>query len=196
MGTDEALFLWVNRAMAGPTASALMGWATWLGDGLVLAILILPPMYLRARTTFRRHALPMAFAVALSGLAVTGTKVLVDRPRPPEHFAGLGVEVHAPAGVPRDRSFPSGHAQTAFGAAVYLSCVYPAWAPAFLLGAGLVAFSRVALGVHYPSDVLVGAALGSLSSLAAFLARRHGLRRRRGPRAEGATSGDDEGGRP
>lgn len=164
MGLDDELFLWINGALSGPISTALMGAVTWLGNGFVLALLILPAMYLRERRRFRRHALAMLLAVALSGLVVNGLKVAVDRPRPPEHFEALGVVVHAPGGSPPDRSFPSGHAQTATGAAVYLACLYPAASPLFLLAAALVALSRVALGVHFPSDVIVGALFGAAAS--------------------------------
>jgi undecaprenyl-diphosphatase len=169
VGLDEELFLWINQTASGPTATAFMRVVTYLGHGLVLAVLILPTMYIRDRDTFRRHAIAMVVAVALSGLVVNGLKIVVDRPRPPEHLSAVGVEVHAPIGVPPDRSFPSGHAQTAFGAAVYLSCLYPPAAPAFLLAAALVALSRIALGVHFPSDVVVGGAFGAVFSGAAFL---------------------------
>jgi undecaprenyl-diphosphatase len=61
-------------------------------------------------------------------------------------------------------SFPSGHSTTAFCMAVALSFFLPRWrAPLFLL-AGLIAFSRVAVGAHYPSDTIAGAYLGAVSA--------------------------------
>lgn len=171
MSLDEELFLWINQAASGPVSTAVMSAITWLGNGVVLALLILPTFYLRRRALFRRHALAMIIAVALSGLIVNGLKIVVDRPRPPEHFGddASGIVVHTPGGVPQDRSFPSGHTQTAFGTAVYLSCLFPKAAPAFLLLAALVGLSRVTLGVHFPSDVIVGGAFGAAFSLVAFL---------------------------
>ena len=90
---------------------------TRLGNGLLLAALIVLPMLIFDRRRLKRHLLPMVVAVALSGVVVNLMKVAVDRERPPEHFAAAGVDVHAPKGSPSDRSFPSGHTQTAFGAA-------------------------------------------------------------------------------
>jgi undecaprenyl-diphosphatase len=63
-------------------------------------------------------------------------------------------------------SFPSGHATTAFAAAVLLALWYPRWAPIFAGLAALVGLSRIVLGSHFPSDVLAGALLGSLIALA------------------------------
>jgi undecaprenyl-diphosphatase len=169
---DEQVFLALNRALSGRALDALFSIVTWLGNGAVLAALILPPMYARSRSTLRAHLVPMALAVALGGLAVCVAKPMFDRPRPPEHFAALDVPVSTPLGVPPDRSFPSGHAQTAFGAAVYLSLLFRRGAAGFLALAALVGLSRIALGVHYPSDVLIGAAVGSMFSITAFLIAR------------------------
>jgi undecaprenyl-diphosphatase len=66
------------------------------------------------------------------------------------------------APIPDRGSFPSGHTLHAVMAAIVTASLVPAVAPVFLLLALLIAMSRVVLGVHYPSDVLAGAALGSI----------------------------------
>jgi undecaprenyl-diphosphatase len=66
------------------------------------------------------------------------------------------------APIPDHGSFPSGHTLHAVMAAVVTGTLLPTVAPVFLLLAVLIATSRVVLGVHYPSDVLAGAALGGL----------------------------------
>ena len=75
--------------------------------------------------------------------------------------------------LPPDQfSFPSGHTITAFSVAVSLSLFYPGLTVALLFCAASVAVSRVVLGMHFLSDVLAGAAIGTaLAFLAAHLWR-------------------------
>jgi undecaprenyl-diphosphatase len=101
-------------------------------------------------------------AIALADWAATGIKALVDRPRPPLRYA----EPKTLVPVPHDASFPSGHAATSFAAATMLSFAFPKFAPALLVLAAAVAFSRVYVGVHYPLDVIGGAVLGAAIAIA------------------------------
>jgi len=176
---DGEIFLLINRACSGPLAAAFFSAATYLGDGIVLAVLVLPALFFKNRVVFREQAIPLVLTVAFSGLVVNVAKIAVNRDRPPQHFEAEGIEVSVPLGTPKDRSFPSGHTQTAFATAVYLCCLFPRLAPVFLLLAGLVGVSRIAIGVHFPADVLVGGTAGSLISLAGFSLNRRRLAARR-----------------
>jgi undecaprenyl-diphosphatase len=84
--------------------------------------------------------------------------------------------------VPHSPSFPSGHAASSFACATILCAVAPRAAPAFLLLAAAIAYSRLYVGVHWPLDVAGGAALGVLTALLLLAAtrRRSGARPRRG----------------
>ena len=84
-------------------------------------------------------------------------KRVFERPRP----SLVDPAVHPLVPVPHSYSMPSGHAATAFAAAVAVGLVHPRLRWALLVLAALIALSRVWLGVHYLSDVLAGAALGS-----------------------------------
>ncbi len=101
-------------------------------------------------------------AVALADWSSIVIKALVGRDRPPLRYP----EPKALVPVPHDASFPSGHAATSFAAATMLSLAFPRFAPGLLLLAAAVAFSRVYVGVHYPLDVIGGAALGALIAIA------------------------------
>ncbi|HEY8530692.1 MAG TPA: phosphatase PAP2 family protein [Limnochorda sp.] len=106
----------------------------------------------------------MVAAVGGSHLVVQLLKHVVQRDRP-----YLVVEGSRGVVAPLlDHSFPSGHTTSAASMAVVLSGAAPALAPALIALAALVAFSRMYLGHHYPSDVLAGALIGALSGVSAL----------------------------
>jgi membrane-associated phospholipid phosphatase len=67
--------------------------------------------------------------------------------------------------VPRSRSFPSAHAATSFAGAVRIAALVPQLRAPLLGAAALMAGTRPYLGVHYPSDVVAGAAVGAVIAL-------------------------------
>jgi decaprenylphosphoryl-5-phosphoribose phosphatase len=99
-------------------------------------------------------------AVACAYAANTAVKLGVGRRRP--SMAGLPALTHTPTGL----SFPSAHASTSFAGALAFSRLGVPKLPLYALAAGL-SLSRLYLGVHYPSDVLAGAGIGT--ALAAAL---------------------------
>lgn len=110
----------------------------------------------------RQNALYIASSSAVNLLLTMVIKKIVKRPRP---FLGQ-VKISA-VYYPGQTSFPSGHTSSAFTTATALSQVYHKWyiiAPAYLW-AGSVGYSRMYLGVHYPSDVATGAIIGTGSAL-------------------------------
>ena len=108
--------------------------------------------------TLQKKSLEIGVAVAATVVETYALKYMVKRPRPYITYPDLNsVDTE---GTP---SFPSGHSSGAFALATSLSLNYPKWyviVPSFAW-AGLTGYSRMYLGVHYPTDVLIGAVIGS-----------------------------------
>jgi undecaprenyl-diphosphatase len=116
------------------------------------------------------------FLAVGSGAVAAGTGIIVflrlkkitGRKRP------CAIEPHCWATLlpPDQFSFPSGHTITAFSVALTLSYFYPSLALGLIFCAVSIAASRILMGMHFLSDVLAGAAIGSLLALAATHAAR------------------------
>ena len=161
---DAALFLRLNALEAGARIDRTLRGACRLLDhgevwiGLAALASLLDP------THHRRLAFEVLPALWLTMVTVNfGIKRLFRRARPFATYVDARVIGRRPA----DWSFPSGHAAAAFAGATLLSSALPGLAPLFFAYAFVVAFARVYLGVHYPSDVLIGAGAGI--TLAALL---------------------------
>jgi len=112
-----------------------------------------------------RNSLNTGSALVVTVIITTIAKYTVNRTRPFVKYPYI--EKEAAGGSP---SFPSGHTSEAFALATSVSLIYPKWyviAPSFLW-AGAVGYSRMDLGVHYPSDVLAGAIIGAGCSWITF----------------------------
>jgi undecaprenyl-diphosphatase len=143
------------RALAVPFARSADGWIWMLGAALA-AVAGTPPV--------RRQALAVAAAILVTGLAVKLGKTLTRRARPVGEWGVLyrRFDPHA---------FPSGHSARAMLLAVLACALGSLWLGVLVaVWAVLVAVSRVTLGVHYLSDVVVGAALGLVLGLVAAVA--------------------------
>ena len=155
---NQALFLALNHA-AARLPDMLWADLTVLGDTLVALCLLL---------VFLRRRPDLALAVLLASLPATllshGLKDGLDMARP---YAVLGEQVHVIGRTLKAGSFPSGHTTTIFVlAAVLIGGLRSATATLWILIAALlVGFSRVAVGAHWPLDVLGGILCGWASGL-------------------------------
>ena len=190
---DTDLFHLINDGMANPLFDVLMPALTHQGYflGIPLALYTLYAGS-RSRTPEGRSFLPTALAAVLIAVLafpladalVNQLKMLVGRPRPCQALEGVRMLIGCPASF----SLPSGHAATSFAFATPLFALTRPFLPLLwritpLLIAATIACSRPYLGVHYPSDIVAGALLGSgVASLPCLLLRR--ARRPFGPLPE------------
>lgn len=143
----------------------------------VLPLMIAVPtgllIYHRCKTgswTERREPYVIGVTLGVSTAITLGLKYTVNRPRPFVTYTDIyGKDAHV-----GPYSFPSGHTSSAFALATSVSLCYPKWyviAPV-AVWACTVGYSRMYLGVHYPSDVLAGAVIGSASAFASYYIMR------------------------
>ena len=146
----------LNRGAAFALPRRIFQIASRLGDGILwyVLILLLPLLY---GTAAVRPALVMALTGALGVAIYSLLKRVFIRERPFITHSAINL-----AGAPLDRySFPSGHTLHAVSFTWQACAHFPELAWLLVPLAGLIAGSRVVLGLHYPSDVLAGAAIGA-----------------------------------
>lgn len=149
---DGEILLQIQQHLRTDMLTPLMKFVTFLGNGgwfwiLCAVVLLAVP---KTRKTGYAAVLSLIFGVIVTNLLL---KNIVARPRP---FAEIEALIPLIA-KPTDFSFPSGHTTASFAVALVMLRMLPKkiGIPAVVLAA-LVAFSRLYLGVHYPTDVLTG----------------------------------------
>jgi undecaprenyl-diphosphatase len=160
---DHGLMRRLNRWRAPRWIRMWMLFATRAGDGWLWGAIGIA--LLLSGDPQRFHAVEAGVLAVGAGILIFHRiKRAVGRVRPRD------IEPHCWACiVTRDRfSFPSGHSTTAFAVAVSIGSFYPEVLPLLLVLAANVAISRVIVGMHFLSDVLVGSAMGMLLGYAAF----------------------------
>ncbi len=143
--------------------------ATTLGLGASVVV-IGTALAMVAGDARERLTLALAAAVPLAGMLTWGVKTAAALPRPAAVFVDGHLHVIGQALTSHTSSMPSGHTLAAVAlAALWSLAASPRWQRALLTTlALLVALSRVVVGAHWPSDVLVGAALGVVTAVVAW----------------------------
>lgn len=162
-GADRQAFTWIVHHRL-PLLDPIFVGLTYLGTGGVIWGLIALVIAWRMGQRLLPVVLISAFVIGIADGTANLLKLLVNRPRPFVSVAHVSLLITRPASA----SFPSSHATTALAGAVLLSWFWPRSRRGFLLLAIAIAFSRVYVGVHYPADVLAGAAIGTAIALAAI----------------------------
>ena len=169
---DTQLFFLFNRGMANPFFDVLMPALTF--HGYLMAVPFLFYALYRGATvrddsgnTYLATAIAAVaislISVAFADLACSWLKVVAARPRPCQSLEGVRLIISCP----RSLSFPSSHGATSFALITPFFIlarrfIQTGWLAYLFVLASLIALSRPYLGVHYPSDVVAGAAFGAL----------------------------------
>ncbi len=179
---DQSLFHLVNSTWAHPALdlpmAAISSWDFWW------PIAVLACLFAVIFGGFRGRAFVVCIGLVIGftdGLVVRTLKNTIERPRPYQVLDGVRIldlqkakprllalakpvkiEISEPSIQPvTGNAFPSGHAANNFALATVLAVFYRRWGWLYFLPATLVAFSRVYVGSHYPSDILVAAIIGA-----------------------------------
>lgn len=157
---DSNILFWIQNNIHNKFLDYFMSFITTLGDiGAIWILIAIALLFSRKYRTIGILTLSVLLLNALLGEGII--KNLIQRPRPFNTLDGLDIIVRQPSSY----SFPSGHTSSAFAAALMLGHYFKKYRWYIYIFAGLIAFSRIYLLVHYPSDVFGGIILGTLSYL-------------------------------
>src|ERR671936_566034 len=162
-------FFFHHDAVEDPVV-AYVNTAELLFAGMLVAAFVFVGGHRRRDTRRAAAAAGLSAGVALAIAHVLATAV--DRPRP---FVADPGSVHLFVRHAADPGFPSDHATAAFAIATALMLRNRVWGAVVLVLAAILSVGRVAMGIHYPSDVLAGAVLGSVAALALWWPPIRGL---------------------
>lgn len=166
LNLDGGFLLFLQESVRNPLLNSIMIFITSLGDEGFIWIVATIALLIPKKT----RKIGAMSAVALLGSLVINNHIiknLVQRPRPFVTFTDIQILIPTPS----EFSFPSGHTSSSFAAAAVFYRFLPKklGVPSVVL-AGLIGFSRLYVGVHYPTDVLAGVIMGILLSyMAEFL---------------------------
>ncbi len=161
---DEKLFLWLN-GFGGQWLDYLCGWPTHFGSPPFIASVVVAYMMIWDENPILRKSMTIFFGTLAASAAALALKAVFFRPRPYLYFlesieSGT-YQINSLFGLlQKESAFPSAHTATIFACAVIVNRFYGSRFRFMYLLAVFVGFTRIYVGVHYPSDVFVGAVVG------------------------------------
>jgi undecaprenyl-diphosphatase len=147
---------WANGWWSSPVLDQVVVWLTYLGSHFAVILFIILSWVLTKKRKVLRYLL---FLYAIHSAVVYGFKFLVKRERP-IFFLEISSKLFKGPGEILDPSFPSAHAAYSFMMATLLAIWFPRYRFIFFVIAGFIGWTRIYLGLHYPTDVIAGGILG------------------------------------
>lgn len=147
---------WANGWWSLSAFDQTLPWLTYLGSHFAVIFFILLTWILTQR---KRILHPLILLYAVQSAVIYGLKFLVQRQRPIS-FLQMASKLSVSPGEILDPGFPSAHATFAFMMATLLAGRFPRYRLIFFTGAAFIGWTRIYLGLHYPTDVLAGGLLG------------------------------------
>ena len=147
---------WANGWWSTPFLDRVIPWITYLGSHIAVVIFIIFSWIL---TKQRRVLRRLAILYGIQSGILYGLKFLIQRQRP-LYLLEMASKLSKGPGEILDPSFPSGHAIYAFMMATLLAKWVPRYRIIFYIVAAFIGWTRIYLGVHFPTDVVVGGLLG------------------------------------
>ena len=156
MSWELEFIQWANGWWRTPVLDQVIPWLTYLGSHFAVIFFILLSWILTKRRKILRH---LILIYAVQSAVIYGLKFLIQRQRP---FLFLEMTSKFSKGTEEilDPSFPSAHAAFSFMMATLLAHQFPRYRIVFYITAGFIGWTRIYLGLHYPTDVIAGALLG------------------------------------
>ncbi len=147
---------WASGWWSSSVLDQILPWVTYLGSHFAVILFII---FNRLLTKQKKVLRLLILLYAIQSAVIYGLKFLVQRQRPLLFLETASKHSISPGEI-LDPSFPSAHATFAFMMATLLASQFPRYRAIFFIGAAFIGWTRIYLGLHYPTDVIAGAVLG------------------------------------
>jgi len=156
MTWELELMKWADAWWSTPVFDYVLPWITYLGSHFAFILFIILSWIVTKKRKVLRH---LVLLYAIQSAVIYSLKFLIRRQRP-FLFLEMASKLSKGPGEILDPSFPSAHAAFSFMMATLLANWFPRYRIIFFIAAAFIGWTRIYLGLHYPTDVIAGALLG------------------------------------